>query len=86
MALPRSYQRDCWLGALSAALMLIGDLCLSVIPASPGNSGLFLRQSYLNGSYPAWRLPLLLATGLALAFSACAPAICKLSRNTARRG
>jgi len=53
MALPRSYQRDCWLGALSAALMLIGDLCLSVIPASPGNSGLFLRQAYLNGSYPA---------------------------------
>ena len=71
MALPRSYQRDCWLGALSAALMLIGDLCLSVIPASPGDSGLFLRQAYLNGSYPAWRLPLLLATGLvgmALAF------------------
>ena len=64
MALPRSYQRDCWLGALSAALMLIGDLCLSVIPASPGDSGLFLRQAYLNGSYPAWRLPLL-ATGLA---------------------
>ena len=53
MALPRSYQRGCWLGALSAALMLIGDLCLSVIPASPGDSGLFLRQAYLNGSYPA---------------------------------
>lgn len=65
MALPRSYQRDCWLGALSAALMLIGDLCLSVIPAIPGDSGLLLRQAYLNGSYPAWRLPLLLATGLA---------------------
>ena len=64
MALPRSYQRDCWLGALSAALMLIGDLCLSVIPASPGDSGLFLHQAYLNSSYPAWRLPLL-ATGLA---------------------
>lgn len=89
MALPRSYQRDCWLGALSAALMLIGDLCLSVIPASPGDSGLFLRQAFLNGSYPAWRLPLLLVTGLAgmaLAFSACASAICKLSRNTAKRG
>ena len=37
----------------------------SVIPASPGDSGLFLRQAYLNGSYPAWRLPLLLVTGLA---------------------
>ena len=36
-----------------------------VIPAIPGDSGLLLRQAYLNGSYPAWRLPLLLATGLA---------------------
>ena len=41
MALPRSYQRDCWLGALSAALMLIGDLCLSVIPASPATADCF---------------------------------------------
>lgn len=89
MALPRSYQRDCWLGALSAALMLIGDLCLSVIPASPGDSGLFLRQAYLNGSYPAWRLPLLLVTGLAgmaLAFFSVRACHMQLSRNTARCG
>ena len=67
----KQYRRDCWLGALSGALMLVGDLCLSVIPASPGDSGLFLREAYLNGSYPAWRFQLLVATGLlgmALAF------------------
>ncbi len=58
------YSRDCWLGALSAALMLVGDLCLSVIPASPGDSGLFQREAHLSGTYPAWRLPLLLVTGL----------------------
>lgn len=62
--LPGTYRRDCLLGALGAALMLVGDLCLSVIPASPGDSGLFLREAYLSGAYPAWRLPLLLATGL----------------------
>lgn len=61
--LPKTYRRDCLLGALGAALMLVGDLCLSVIPANPGDSGLFLREAYLNGSYPAWRLVLLLATG-----------------------
>lgn len=58
------YSRDCWLGALSAALMLVGDLCLSVIPASPGDSGLFQREAYLSCAYPAWRLPLLLVIGL----------------------
>ncbi len=60
----RSYQRDCWLGTLGTLLMLVGDLCLSVIPASAGDSGLFMREAYLNGSYESWRLPLLLATGL----------------------
>ena len=39
----KNYRRDCQLGALGALLMLIGDLCLSIIPASPGDSGLFLR-------------------------------------------
>ena len=58
------YFRDCLLGALSAALMLVGDLCLSLIPASPGDQGLFLRQAYLSGGSSPWRLPLLLATGL----------------------
>ena len=60
----KSYKRDCLLGALGAFLMLVGDLCLSVIPASPGDSGLFVREAYLDGSYEAWRLPLLLAAGL----------------------
>lgn len=60
----KTYQRDCLLGALGAFLMLIGDLCLSVIPASPSDSGLFMREAYFNGSFEAWRLPLLLATGL----------------------
>ena len=67
----KSYRRDCWLAALSAALMLVGDLCLSVIPAAPADSGLFMREAYLSGMYPAWRLPVLLATGIlgmALAF------------------
>lgn len=52
------------LGAVGALLMLVGDLCLSVIPASPGDSGLFRREAYLNGSYESFRLPLLLVTGL----------------------
>ncbi len=60
----KMYKRDCLLGALGAFLMLIGDLCLSVIPASAGDSGLFAREAYLNGSWEGWRLPLLLATGL----------------------
>lgn len=53
----RAYRRDCWLGALGALFMLAGDLCLSVIPASAGDSGLFLREAYLSGGYEPWRLP-----------------------------
>ena len=49
----KNYRRDCLLGALGALLMLIGDLCLSIIPASPGDSGLFLRGAYLSGAYGA---------------------------------
>ena len=60
----RAYRRDCWFGALGALFMLAGDLCLSVIPASVGDSGLFLREAYLSGAYEPWRLPLLAATGL----------------------
>lgn len=59
----KTYQRDCLLGALGAFLMLVGDLCLSVIPAYPGDRGLFAREAYLNGSWEPWRLPLLIATG-----------------------
>ena len=60
----KTYRRFCILGALGALLMLTGDLCLSVIPANQSDSGLFLREAYLSGAYPGWRLPLLLATGL----------------------
>ena len=35
-----------------------------MIPASAGDSGLFLREAYLSGAYELWRLPLLTATGL----------------------
>ena len=59
----RAYRRDCWLGVLGALFMLAGDLCLSVIPASAGDSGLFLREAYLSGAYEPWRLPLLAAGG-----------------------
>ncbi len=67
----RTYRRDALLGALGALLMLVGDLCLSVIPVSQSDSGLFAREAYLNGSWEAWRLPVLIAAGfcgMALAF------------------
>ena len=57
-------KRDSLLGALGAFLMLVGDLCLSVISPSPTDSGLFTREAYLSGSWGQWRLPLLIATGL----------------------
>ncbi len=51
-------------GALGAFLMLVDDLCLSVIPPNAGDSGLFVREAYLSGSWEAWRFPLLVAAGL----------------------
>ena len=60
----KGYKKDALLGALGAFLMLVGDLCLSVIPAGQSDSGLFAREAYLNGSWEQWRLPLLIATGL----------------------
>lgn len=62
------------MGALGAAGMLTGDLCLSVIPAGAGDSGLFARELYLSGSYPPWRLTLLLGTGL-VGMALCAFAV-----------
>lgn len=50
----KTYKRDALLGALGAFLMFVGDLCLSVIPASPNDSGLFAREAYLNGSWEQW--------------------------------
>lgn len=58
----KTYKRDCILGAIGAFLMLVGDLCLSVIPASIGDSGLFMREAYLSGAYETWRLQLLIST------------------------
>lgn len=60
----KGYKKDALLGAIGAFLMLVGDLCLSVIPASQSDSGLFAREAYLNGSWEQWRLPLLIAAGL----------------------
>lgn len=60
----KAYRRDCVFGALGALFMLAGDLCLSIVTASEGDSGLFAREAYLNGGFQSWRLPLLLATGL----------------------
>lgn len=64
MISPKTYRRDCLLGALGALMMLVGDLCLSVVPASSGDSGLFLREAYFSGGFAEWRFPLLVATGL----------------------
>ncbi len=62
------------LGSLGALLMLVGDLCLSVIPANSGDNGLFIREAYLNGSLEAWRIPLLTLTG-ALGMALCTFAV-----------
>lgn len=59
----KTYRKDALLGVLGAFLMLVGDLCLSVIPANPGDCGLFAREAYLSGTWGQWRLPLLIATG-----------------------
>mgnify|MGYP004496341011 CR=1 FL=1 len=71
MIFPKTYRRDCLLGALGALLMIVGDLCLSTTPASSGGSGLFLREAYFSGAFSEWRFPLLAATvlfGIALGF------------------
>lgn len=60
----KKYKRDALLGTFGAFLMLVGDLCLSIIPASQSDNGLFAREAYLNGSWETWRLPLLITTGL----------------------
>lgn len=60
----KAYRRDCLLGAIGALLMLVGDLCLSVIPASSDDSGLFQREAYFSGTYEEWRFPLLVWTGM----------------------
>ena len=58
------YRRNCLLGAVGAALMAVGDLCLSIIPAGSEDNGLFIREAYLSGEYQLWRPAVLLVTGL----------------------
>ena len=60
----KTYRRDSLLGAIGALLMLVGDLCLSVIQTNPNDSGLFQREAYFDGSYEKWRFPLFVWTGL----------------------
>jgi len=60
----KKYKIASILGALGAFLMMVGDLCLSVIKPSDNDSGLFVREAYLSGAWEKWRLPLLVATGL----------------------
>lgn len=67
----KKYRINCLLGSMGALLMLVGDLCLSVVPANNGDSGLFMREAYFDGAFSAWRLPLLLASGL-LGMALCA--------------
>lgn len=42
----KAYQRDCLLGTLSGLLTLAGDLCLSIVPYTAGDSGFFAREAY----------------------------------------
>lgn len=59
----KQYKRDTLPGASGAFLMLVGNLCLSVIPASQSDSGLFMRETCLSGLWEPWRLPLLIVAG-----------------------
>lgn len=60
----KEYRRNCLLGAIGALLLTVGDLCLSLITPNSADSGLYIREAYLNGSYPPWRIVLLLVTGM----------------------
>ena len=51
-------------GAIGAFGMLLGDLTLSLVKPGVGDGGLFLREGYYNGGYPAWRLVVLFLTGV----------------------
>ena len=60
----KCFKRDALLGALGAALMAAGDLSLSLIAPNNSDSGLYVRESYMNGSYGLWRPVFLLVTGI----------------------
>ena len=40
-------------GAIGAFGMMLGDLTLSLVKPGAGDGGLFLREGYYNGGYPA---------------------------------
>lgn len=44
----KAYRRDCVFGALGALFMLAGDLCLSIVPASEGDSGFFTVRAFYS--------------------------------------
>ena len=52
-------------GAVGAFFMMLGDLSLSLIAPCSDDKGLFLRQAYMDGAYPAWKLVFLFLTGVA---------------------
>lgn len=58
------YRKNTILGAMGAFFMMLGDLTLSVITPCDADQGLFLRQAYYDGEYPAWRLIALFLTGV----------------------
>lgn len=60
----RGYQRNLIAGAIGAFGMLLGDLSLSLVEPGAEDAGLFLREAYLQGGYPAWKLVLLLISGM----------------------
>ena len=57
-------RRDLSFGAGGAFFMMLGDLTLSLIPPCDTDEGLYLREAYMNGGYPGWKLTLLLLTGI----------------------
>lgn len=60
----KTLKRDLILGGIGALFMMLGDLSLSLIPSSDTDDGLFAREAYMNGGYPAWKLTFLLLTGM----------------------
>ena len=60
----KEYKKNLIFGAVGAFFMMLGDLSLSLIASCSGDQGLFLRQAYMDGAYPAWKLVFLFLTGI----------------------
>ena len=56
------------LGIIGSAFMMAGDLTLSLITPCDNDTGLFIRQAYFDGQYPAWKLIFMVLTGAAGVF------------------